>query len=145
MRFVMYTGQHRRTGYARHQRPSASPRTKTRPKLEGRTQKSGHFNIGVTTPVYGRFKRKTLLQGQAERTGGITVVRGTVPGGLSRENQYIVIGIMIAVGVLALAAGNAILAVVAVLAGAAFTIPMQGDYDNAELLLTELSARSRPA
>ena len=112
--------------------------TKSRPQLDGWIEKNGRFGMSVTTRVYGRFKRRTLLQGIAERDGGGTIVRGTVPGGLSREKQRIVIGIMVAVGILALASGNAILALVAVAAGAALTIPLQGDFDNAEYLLTEL-------
>lgn len=138
MRFVMYTEKTVPQAMRAINERLHAPGTKSRPQLDGWVEKSGNFAIGVTTVVYGRFRRRTILRGRAEREGGITIVQGTVPGGLDRNHQRIILGIMILIGLLTLSQGNAILAIISVLAGAALSIPLQGDYDNSEILLTEL-------
>lgn len=138
MRFIMYTDKTvPQTMRAINERLHVAG-TKSRPQLDGWVEKSGRFAIAVTTTVHGRFRRKTTLQGQAERDGSVTVIRGNVPDGLPRNQQLWVIGIMILVGLLALTQGNAIFAIIAVMVGGAITIPLQGDFDNSEYLLTEL-------
>lgn len=139
MRFVMYTDKTvAQAMKAINERLHASG-TKTRPQFDGWIEKSGQFALGVTTTVRWRFRRKTWLNARAERDSGYTIIQGNVPSGLSRQKQTAVLGIMIVIGlILGFTQGSAILAIVAVLAGAAFSIPMQGDFDNSEILLREL-------
>lgn len=137
MRFVMYTEKSvAQTMRAINDRLQTGG-TKTR-KYDGWVEKSGRFAFGVTTPVHGRFKRKTVMRGKAEREGGITVVRGDVPGGLARNQQIIVFAALIIVALLLLSQGGAIVAIVILICAAALSIPLQGDFDNSELLLTDL-------
>lgn len=143
MRFIMYTDKSvAQTMRAINERLHVSG-TKSRPQVDGWVEKSGRFAIAVTTSVHGRFRRKTMLHGQAERDGSFTVIKGNVAGGLPRNKQIWVLGIMAVISLLALAQGSAIVAIVALLAGAAMTIPLQGDYDNSEYLLTELQRTLR--
>lgn len=107
-------------------------------KYDGWVEKSGRFAFAVTTTVHGRFKRKTVMRGQAEREGGITVVRGDVPGGLSRNQQLIVFAALILVALMLLSQGSGLVAITVLICAAALSIPLQGDFDNSELLLTEL-------
>lgn len=114
------------------------PGTKARPQLDGWVEKNGKFAIGVTSDLQWRFRRRTWLHGKAIREGGVTVIQGTVPSGVSREGQAVIFGALLLVGILTLTQGNAVLAIIAVLAGAAFYIPLHGDYVNSEILLSEL-------
>jgi hypothetical protein len=115
-----------------------APGTKSRPQIDGWVEKNGKFAMAVTTQVYGRFSRKTYLRGQAERDSGTTVIRGNVPGGLSRNRQIAVFVMLAVVAVILFSQGNAILAIIAILSTAALSIPFQGDFNNSEILLTEL-------
>jgi hypothetical protein len=137
LRFVMYTeksvAQTMRAINDRLQTGGTKART-----FDGWVEKSGRFAFSVTTSVHGRFKRKTVMRGQAEREGGITVVRGDVPGGLSRNRQLIVFAAMIVIALLLLSQGGALVAIVILLCAAALSIPLQGDFDNSEVLLTDL-------
>ena len=139
LRFVMYTDKTvAQSMRAINDRIHATG-TRTRPQMDGWVEKSGRFAMAVTTTVRWRFRRKTFLHGRAERESGMTVVRGNVPSGLSRNKQALVLGMMIVIGLaLGFTQGSAILTIVAVLAGAAFSIPMQGDFDNSEILLSDL-------
>ncbi|MBZ0303916.1 MAG: hypothetical protein K8J31_29530 [Anaerolineae bacterium] len=138
MRFIMYSENSIAQAMRAINERLHAPGTKSRPQIDGWVEKNGNFAMTVTTTVYGPFRRRTTLRGRAERDGGNTVIRGSVPGGLSRNKQLTILGIMIVLGLLALSQGNAILMVVSILAGAALSIPMQGDFNNSELLLTEL-------
>lgn len=137
MRFVMYTEKTVPQAMRAINDRLQTAGTKSR-KFDGWVEKSGRFTFSVTTPVHGRFKRKTVMRGQAEREGGITVVRGDVPGGLSRNRQMIVFAAMIMIALLLLGQGNALVAIAVLICTAALSIPLQGDFDNSELLLTEL-------
>ncbi len=112
--------------------------TRSRPQLDGWVEKNGKFALAVTTKVFGRFRRKTYLRGQAQRDSGTTIIRGNVPSGLPRNRQIIVLVMLVIVALVIFAQGNAILAIVVMFSGAALTIPFQGDFDNSEILLTEL-------
>lgn len=138
MRFVMYTDKTVSQAMSAINERLHVPGTKSRPQMDGWVEKNGSFAMGVTTPVQWRFRRRTYLQGRAERQGGVTVVTGTVPGGAGRQGQIAVFAALLIVGLLILVQGNAMLAIIAVLAGAALYIPLRGDYDNSEILLSEL-------
>jgi hypothetical protein len=112
--------------------------TRSRPQIDGWVEKNGSFAMSVKTTVYGRFQRKTLLRARAERQGGTTVVSGSVPGGLPRNRQIVIFVMMLVLGLVLLSQGSAILCIIVIAAGAALAIPLQGDYDNSEILLTEL-------
>ncbi len=148
MRFVMYTDKSvAQTMKALNDRLHASG-TKSRPQFDGWVEKNGRFAIGVTTRVFGRFPRKTTLRGRAQREGSTTIVRGSVSGGLPRSRQGIVFAMVVLIALVTFSQGAAIPALIIVAAGAALVIPFQGDYDNSEILLTEvqrvLKARFAP-
>jgi hypothetical protein len=112
--------------------------TSRRPQLDGWVEKSGRFAIGVTTPVRGRFKRHTFIQGKAERESGMTIIEGTVPSGVSRTGWLVIFIALLLVGLVTLSQGNAILGIIAILAGVTLYVPLTGDYNNCEILLSEL-------
>ena len=139
LRFVMYTDKSVAQSMRAINDRIQTTGTRTRPQMDGWVDKSGRFAMAVSSTVRWRFRRKTFLHGRAERESGMTIVRGNVPGGLSRNKQALVLGMMIVIGLgLGFTQGSAILTIVAVLAGAAFSIPLQGDFDNSEILLSEL-------
>ncbi len=138
MRFVMYTDKSvSQTMSAINERLHVPP-SKSRPQLDGWVEKSGRFAIGVRSELQLRLSRKTYLQGKAERQGGVTVVEGSVPGGVSREGQLVIFVAMLLVGLLLYTQGYAMFALVVVAVGAALYIPLRGDYQNSEILLAEL-------
>lgn len=115
-----------------------APAGRGRPQLDGWVEKSGRFALTVTTEVRWGLRRRTTLYGRAERRDGATVIEGTVPGGASRQGQAVVFGALALIAVLGMVNGNAVLALVALAAGFGFYIPLQGDYANSEILLSEL-------
>lgn len=138
MRYVMYTEKSVPQAMNALNERLHAPGSKSRPQLDGWVDKSGRFSIGVTSSVFGRLTRKTYLQGKAERLGGITLIQGSVPGGVSKTGLAVIFGALLLLAALAYSQGNAILAGVAVLAGIALYIPLAGDYQNCETLLAEL-------
>lgn len=112
--------------------------TKTRLQLDGWVEKNGHFAMSVRTEIRWGVTRKTVLNGIAEKDGKITVIRGRVPDGASREGQALIFGAMVLLSLVMLSQGNGILAIVVLLAGLGLFVPLRGDYNNSEVLLTEL-------
>lgn len=138
MEFIYYSDKTvRQCMSALTDRMEASP-TKSRPAMDGHVEKGGKFSLTVTTPVGGRFYRKTRLRGTMRREGGATIIEGRVPSGVPRERIGIIIGIALVVGVLMLVAGNGIFGILVALMGLVLYIPLVGDYNNSELLLKEV-------
>lgn len=108
----------------------------------------GTFSIAVSTRVARRFTRKTHLQAKLERESGVTIIRGFVPDGVGLQGQIVIFGMLLLVGFILLAGGNALLALVAVVAGAVLYVPLSGDHHNSTVLLREvrslLKAKDRP-
>ena len=138
MQFIMYTDKSVAQAMRAINDRLHAPGTKSRPQLDGWVEKNGKFALAVTSKVFGRFRRKTYLRGQAERDSGTTTIRGSVPSGLPRNRQIFVLVMLAIIALIVFAQGNAILALVVMFSGAALTIPFQGDFDNSEVLLTEL-------
>lgn len=124
------------------------PGTSRRPPLDGWVEKGGKFALAVSSKVGGRFTRKTRLHGQVVRESGVTVVRGSVPSGATREGQAIAFGAMLLVGMFIMANGDFMLGLVAAFMGAVLYFIMAGDSQNSETLLKELrkalNAKERP-
>ncbi len=138
MEFIYYSDKTvRQCMSALTDRMEAKP-TKARPAMDGRVEKGGKFTLSVTTPVGGRFYRKTRLRGKMKRESGVTVIEGRVPSGVPRERIGIVIGLALIVGVLMVLAGNGIFGILVALMGLVLYIPLVGDYNNSELLLKEV-------
>ncbi len=112
--------------------------SKSRPELDGWIKKGGLFSIAVTMPVLFRFTRTTRLHAQAEREGGITVIRGYVSDGVTPKWQRVIFILLLVVCGLILFSGQLLLALVALILGIATFIPMMGDYKNSDLLLLEI-------
>ncbi len=122
--------------------------TASRPAMDGWIEKGGRFSMSMSTTVAKRFNRMTKLQGTLEREDKVTIVRGHVPDGLSREGQALVFGVMLVLGLIVLSRGNAILAILVVAVAAAMYVPFRGDYENSTILIKELrkilNAKDRP-
>jgi hypothetical protein len=139
LRFVMYTEKSVPQAMSAINERLHTPGTKSRPQLDGWVEKSGRFSMGITGSVKWRLMRRTVLQGKAEKLGNITLIQGSVPGGVSGQGMLVILGALIAVAVLVYTTqNNAILAGVALLAGVVLYIPLVGDFNNCETLLSEL-------
>lgn len=110
----------------------------TRPALDGWVEKSGAFSISIATPVFGRFMRKTALRGKIERENGVTVIEGSVPGGVSRNGQIVVFVALVLVVLTIIGGGNLLLGLLPLVLIPIFYIAMQGDYLNSTALLDEV-------
>lgn len=138
MRFVLFTEKTPSQCMKALQERLQAKATKSRPALDGWVNKSGKFSISMSSTVWGRFTRKTRLRAEASRESGITVIRGFVPNGASRETLFIIGGAVGALAVLMFARGNLVYAILAVIAGGALIVPLRGDYRNHDVLLYEL-------
>lgn len=139
MRFVMYTEKSVPQAMNAINERLHTPGTKSRPQLDGWVEKSGRFSMGVTGSVKWRLTRKTVLQGKAEKLGNITLIQGSVPGGVSGQGMLVILGALIAVAaIFYFTQDNAILAAVALVAGIVLYGPLVGDFNNCETLLGEL-------
>lgn len=122
--------------------------TATRPALDGWVEKGGAFSISLTTPVIGRFTRRTVLKAQVEREGGVTVIRGGVPHGASRQGQVVVFVALLLVALIIFLNRSAVVALLLIPFAAYLYIPMQGDFVNSAALIDEvqktLKAKSKP-
>lgn len=122
--------------------------TATRPALDGWVEKGGSFSISLTAPVIGKFTRRTMLKAKVERESGVTVIRGSVPTGASRESRVIVFAALALVALTIFLNGNALVALLLLPFAAYLYIPMRGDFLNSAVLLDEmqrtLKARPKP-
>lgn len=121
---------------------------KGRLDLDGWIDKNGTFSLSVQNPVVGKFTRRTALGGRLEREGGMTIIHGNVSAGLpptQRRLLFVVAGI---VALALLLTGTPTLALVLLPFIALLYIPARGDYENSDLLLSELQktlkAKSTP-
>jgi len=112
--------------------------TSSRPELDGYVDKSGRFSLSMSSKVMRHFHRRTRLRGHVKREDGVTVIRGFVPGGLSREGQAVIFGALVLVAGILLTQGSAIFALAVILAGAGLTIPLTGDYHNSAILFADI-------
>ncbi len=122
--------------------------TSTRPALDGWVEKGGAFSLGISTPVIGKFARRTTLNAKVERQSGVTIIRGSVPNGSSKEGQLVVFGGLALVAATMIANGNALFALLMIPFAAYLYIPMRGDLLNSEILIDEvqktLKAKPKP-
>jgi hypothetical protein len=107
-------------------------------KLEGWVEKSGRFSISVTTPVLRRFSRTTRMQGSVVKENGVTVIRGFVPDGVEARQRAIIFGTLVLVGVLLILGGSTLPGILALLAPLPLNIPLEGDFNNYQILIAEL-------
>ncbi len=114
--------------------------TKTRPELKGFADKdSGRFSMSMETTVFGRFKRRTRLRGQAvKRGGGVTSISGFVPHGMDRTQLRIIAAFVVVLVLFMYLRGQLIYGIMILLAGGALAIPLWGDHLNHDHLLYEL-------
>ncbi len=138
MEFIYYSDKTvRQCQSALTDRMEANP-TKARPAMDGHIEKGGKFSLSVTTPVGGRFYRKTKLRGTMTRESGTTIIQGHVPAGVPRDRIGIIMAIAIVVGVLMVLAGGGIFGILIAMLGVVLYIPLVGDYNNSEILLKEV-------
>ena len=148
MRFVLYSEKTVKQCLSAINERLQTKGTKSRPELDGWIDKNGEFSIAVSSTVAKRFTRKTQLHARVEREEGITVITGFVSDGANWRGQIVIFGALLLVAILFLIKGNALIAILAVLAGAALYIPLTGDYNNSDVLMKELrrtlQARDNP-
>lgn len=117
--------------------------TKSRPELNGWTEKKGSFSLSVSSKVLGRFNRRTRLNGHAARDKGITVIRGSVSDGVN-PGALRLLGIALAVLVVMMFfIGEPMIGLLAVIFGVIAYVPLRGDYVNSDLLLIEVERTLR--
>ncbi len=138
MRFVLYTDKSIPQSTSALNERLHQPKTRSSPALDGWVEKNGRFSLALTTPVVAQFTRTTRLHAEIKRENGQTVIRGDVPDGAGPQGQVMVLIGIALVALFVLAQQQAVLAILAVLAGAALYIPMRGDYDNSDRLLLEV-------
>ncbi|HEX2906891.1 MAG TPA: hypothetical protein VHO69_08530 [Phototrophicaceae bacterium] len=117
--------------------------TTSRPGMEGWVEKNGNFALAVTINVMGRFPRTTRLQGKAERLGGMTVIKGAVADGVTPKNRLIILGALALVGGFIILSGNLLPGVIAIAAGLLLNIPLAGDHQNSQTLISEVQKTLR--
>jgi hypothetical protein len=110
----------------------------TRPALDGWVEKGGAFSISLSAPVMGRFARRTALKAKVERENGVTVIQGSVPGGVSRNGQIVIFIALALVALTIIGGGNLLIGLLLIALAAILYIPMQGDYLNSTALLDEV-------
>ncbi len=122
--------------------------TSSRLVMDGWIEKSGSFAVSVTTPVIGKFNRTTRLSGKLERQSGITVLHGTVPGGVDSHGRMIIIGALMIAAAALILSGNPLLGAILIPSALWIYIPLKGDYHNSAVLISEiqknLKARATP-
>jgi len=122
--------------------------TNSRPGLEGWVEKTGAFSLNITTPVVGKFERRTTLHGKLEKGDGHTVVQLNVPEGADRRGMILIFGAVGLIGLALIGSGNVLLALLLIPLAAYLYIPMRGDRENSESLVSDvqrtLKARSTP-
>jgi len=148
VRFVLYTDKTVSQCMSALNERLHTKGTGSRPTLDGWVEKGGRFSLAMSSKVARRFTRKTQLRGEIKREDGVTVIQGDVPSGAPRRAQLIIYGALVIVGILLLAGGNAVLAIVTALAGAYLYVPLTGDHHNSAILVSEvqraLKARQTP-
>jgi hypothetical protein len=117
-------------------------------KLDGWTEKSGNFALEFTSSVMRRFSRTTRLQAKAERENNITIIKGHVSEGIDPQRRAILYGLLVLAGVFIILQGSVLPGLIAVLAPILLNIPLEGDHNNSQVLLSEiqrtLKARGTP-
>jgi hypothetical protein len=131
---------------ALHERMDASA-TKTRPELNGWIEKSGTFSLSLSRSVFGKLKRTTKLRGTADRESGVTVIRGSVPEGVTKEWLSIIGLCIVALAVYMFFNGQLMVSIMILLAGVFMLVPLWGDHRNHDVLLYELekALKAKPA
>ncbi len=120
-----------------NQRLQAKP-TASKPELDGWIEKGGRFSLAASSKVANRFTRKTRLHAEAERESGVTIIRGGVSDGVTRGGQAAIFGVLLVLGFVLLSGGNAMLAALVIVLGAALYVPLRGDAENSKVLMKEL-------
>lgn len=138
MQFVFYTEKTVAQSLAALNERMHVKGTSSRPALDGWVEKGGGFAIGVTTEVAGRFTRTTYMRGKMERQGSHTAVKVTVSKGATRENKIVIYGALGLTALALIALGNIWMALVVLPVALALWIPLTGDHNNSEMLLSEL-------
>ena len=112
--------------------------TSTRPALDGWVEKNGAFSLAVTSLVAGRFNRTTHFRGKLEREAGVTVLKGQVSRGATRENMIVIFAVIAVIALMLVAMGSTWMGLILLPIGAALYIPLAGDAFNSDLLIGEL-------
>lgn len=106
--------------------------------MDGWVEKKGAFAIAITSPVIGRFQRRTTLYGTLEKRDNYTVVHANVSTGADQGGIIFMIGAVILISIALFASGNAMLALPLIPIAAYLYIPMRGDHENSEVLISDL-------
>jgi hypothetical protein len=119
-------------------------------KIDGYVDKTNkRFSMVMSTKILKRFERRTRLMGQLESGDGGTLIRGSVPSGVTRDRLYAVMAFMVLTVLLMIfVLRNAVGAVLIGLAGAYICVLLEGDALNGEALIREvkriLNAKDAP-
>lgn len=106
--------------------------------MDGWVEKKGAFAIAITSPVIGKFQRRTTLHGNLEKRDNYTVVHVNVSGGADRRGIIMMVGAVILISLGLIGSGNVMLALPLLPIAAYLYIPMRGDHENSEVLIGDL-------
>jgi hypothetical protein len=110
----------------------------SRANMDGWVEKNGTFSISLTTPVIGRFERRTTLHGTLQKGDGHTIIEVNVPTGADRRGMIIMFAAIALIVLALMGSGNVPLALLVIPIAAWMYIPMRGDNINSETLLGEV-------
>ncbi|GAB1420602.1 hypothetical protein MASR2M15_07090 [Anaerolineales bacterium] len=138
MDFVLYTTQTiTQCTNAINERIQTKSSSKKR-RYDGWIKKGGYFSISVSTPVARYFSRTTRLNGRIQREGGLTVIKGKVPGGVEKQTQSIILGAALVTALFVAITSDPLIGIVLGFLGAALLIPLAGDKENSQILINDL-------
>jgi hypothetical protein len=148
LRFVLYTDKSVSQCMTALNARMQARASGSRGVLDGWVEKDGRFSLSTSCTVIRRFRRRTHLRATASRDEGYTVIRGYVPDGVSHQGQVVIFGALLLVGVVLVASGYLLPALIAVFATGALYIPLTGDRINSAILMGEvqrtLGAKATP-
>lgn len=148
MRFTLYTQKTVAQCLSALNERMQLKETATRPAIDGWLDKSGKFAISVSSKVAIRFERRTRLRAVLKRESGVTIIDGFVPSGVDNRGQLVIMGALVAMGLLLAVKGNFMLGVITVIIGVGLYFMLLGDQKNSETLMKEmrkaLDAKNKP-
>lgn len=111
-------------------------------KLDGWIEKSGKFALSLESSVMPRISdkltRRTELRARIEKENGQTVIRGSVPDGVTPIARAWIYAALILLGIMMILADQLMIALALIPVGIVLYFPTKGDYVNSDLLIGEV-------
>ena len=115
--------------------------TKSRPAINGKTEKGGKFTISTTRQVLGRIPHTTHMNGTLTREKGVTTIDGHVTGGIGPRWRFIMLGVLIVISGTLIYIQELILGMAIFGMGFLMIALLYADYQNSEFLLMTIESK----